>query len=52
MNTLPSTSVATRLSALAAAAAVTLMLLSGIDTLARGDGAAPLLVHAAVVQPA
>ena len=51
MNRLPSTSLATRLNATAAAALVTLALLSGIDAMAHADKAAPLWAGAAAVQP-
>ena len=52
MNSLPTTSTALRLNALAAAAIVTLMILVGIDHLAATEGAAPKLAQAAATQPA
>ena len=52
MNSLPPTSLATRLNAIAAAATVTLVLLSGIDAMAQSDRAAPMLARVAVAQPA
>lgn len=52
MNRLPATSIATRLNALAAAALVTLSMLSGIDKLALADAAAPQMARAAASQPA
>jgi hypothetical protein len=48
----PSPSITTRLNALAAAAIVTLTLLSGIDILATAQGAAPQLTQAGIAQPA
>ena len=52
MTQLPATSIATRMSALAAAAIVTLTLLSGIDSLAMARGAAPQMAQAGITQPA
>ena len=50
MNPLPSTSFATRVNAFLAAAVVTLTLLSGIDGLARAQGAALPMAQAAATQ--
>jgi hypothetical protein len=52
MTHLPTPSIATRLNALVAAAIVTMVLLSGIDTMAIARGAGPQLAQAAVTQPA
>ena len=51
MNTLPTVSIAARFGALAAAAVVTLTLLSGIDAMALGQGGAQM-AQAGVSQPA
>lgn len=45
MNPLPSTSLIARLNAVAAAAVITLTMLSGIDALALADSGAPLLAQ-------
>ena len=50
MNHLPAPSLASRLSALAAAAIVTLTMLSGVDTLALAQSAAPHTAQAATTQ--
>lgn len=50
MNQLPTTSLATRLNAVLAAAVVTLTLLSGIDTLAVAQSAPSQLAQAAATQ--
>ena len=50
MNPLPSASFATRVNAFLAAAVVTLTLLSGIDGLARAQGAALPMAQAAATQ--
>ena len=52
MNQLSTLSIATRLNALAAAAVVTLSLMSGIDSLAMARGAAPQLAQAQATHPA
>jgi hypothetical protein len=52
MTHLPTPSITTRLNALAAAAIVTMVLLSGIDSQAIGRGAGPHLAQAAITQPA
>ena len=52
MNTVPTTPIAIRLNALAAAAVVTLTMLAGIDSLAIGKGAVPQMAQTAVMQPA
>ena len=50
MNHLPAVSIATRIKALAAAAIVTLTMLSGIDALALAQGSAAQIAQAAAVQ--
>lgn len=45
MNALPTTTLTTRLNALAAAAVVTLSMLTGIDALALADSGAPILAQ-------
>ena len=52
MNQLPRTSFAARFNAFLAAVAVTLTLLSGIDSLAAMETATPLMARAASTQPA
>ena len=52
MNRLPTTSIATRLNALAAAAVVTLSLMLGIDSLALARSAAAPMAQAAATQAA
>ena len=52
MNHLPAVSIATRVNALAAAAIVTLTLLSGIDALALAQGSAAQIAQAAAAQSA
>ena len=52
MKPLSTLSIATRLNALAAAAVVTLTLLSGIDSMAIGQGAAPQMAQAETPQTA
>ena len=52
MTHLPTPSITTRLNALAAAAIVTMVLLSGIDNMAIARGAGPQLAQATVTQPA
>jgi hypothetical protein len=52
MNQLPRTSFAARFNALLAAAAVTLAMLSGIDSMALAQAATPLVAHAVSTQPA
>lgn len=51
MNTLPAIPIVVRLNALAAAAVVTLTMLSAITTLAYGDGAATQWARVAAAQP-
>ena len=52
MNALPTMSITIRLNAVAAAAIVTLVMLSGIDTLANPQSSVPQLAQAFVAQPA
>ena len=52
MNTRPTTPIAIRLNALAAAAVVTLAMLVGIDSLAIGLSAVPQTAQTAVTRPA
>ena len=52
MNHLPAVSIATRVNALAAAAIVTLTMLSGIDALALAQGSAAQIALAAAAQSA
>ena len=52
MNHLPTVSIATRINALAAAAIVTLTLLSGIDALALAQSSVPQIAQAAATQSA
>jgi Tfp pilus assembly protein PilX len=52
MHHLPTTSVAVRLNAVLAAAIVTLVLLSGLDTLAVSQSAGPELAQAGMTLPA
>jgi hypothetical protein len=52
MNHLPTTSVAVRLNAVLAATIVTLVLLSGLDTLAVSQSAGPQLAQAGMTSPA
>lgn len=52
MNHLPTVSIATRINALAAAAIVTLTLLSGIDALALAQSRVPQIAQAAATQSA
>ena len=51
MNHLPSMSFAVRLNAFAAAAVVTLSMLSGINALALADSGAPMLAQSVLEQP-
>lgn len=52
MHPLPTLSITARLNALAAAAIVTLAMLSGIDTLANAQSSVPQLTQTVVAQPA
>ena len=52
MKQMPTPSVAARLNAAVAAAIVTLTMLSGIDTLAVVQSAAPAMAQASATQPA
>ena len=52
MNHLPAVSIATRVNALAAAAIVTLTMLSGIDAMALAQGNAAQIAQAAATQAA
>ena len=52
MNQLPRTSFAARFNAFRAAAIVTLTMLSGIDSMALAQSAAPQVAQAASAQPA
>jgi hypothetical protein len=52
MTHLPTPSITTRLNALAAAAIVTMALLSGIDSRAIARGAGPQMAQAAITQSA
>ena len=52
MNTLPTVSLAARFSAFAAAAVVTLTLMSGIDAMAAASSTGAQVAQAGLVQPA